>query len=110
MPYSEALAARVRTLLDKTPGLTEKKMFGGVGWMINGNMAVGAHSDGRLMVRCAKEDTADYTEEDGCNPMHQGGRAMRGWLLVDADVAASDSGLKTWVDRGRAFAQSLPAK
>ncbi len=110
MPYSEALADRIRSALADTPGLTERKMFGGVGWMINGNMAVGAHSNGGMIVRCALDDTADYCEEDGCNPMVQGGRPMRGWLVIDAGTLADAAAFQRWLACGRDFAQGLPPK
>ena len=110
MPYDPVLAERIRTFLDGTPHLTEKKMFGGIGWMIGGNMAAGAHSDGKLMIRCAKEDFVDYIGEDGADGLHRGKTVMSGWVLVEADRVADDAGLERWVGRGRDYAASLPIK
>ena len=110
MPYDEAMAERVRDLLDGTPGLVEKKMFGGIGWTVYGNMAVGAHSDGRLMVRCSRENFASYLAEPGVGGMIRNDKPMMGWLLVDAATVDSDAGLAHWVGRGKAFAQGLPPK
>ncbi|TNE84006.1 MAG: TfoX family protein [Deltaproteobacteria bacterium] len=110
MPYDEALAERVRDLLAGENGLVEKKMFGGVGWTLHGNMACGAHSDGRLMVRAAPDDWAEWLEEPGVGGIERGGKPMRGWLLVDAAVVEDDAALRSWVGRGRDYARSLPAK
>lgn len=110
MPYDETLAARVRAHLADHPLFTQKKMFGGVGFMIGGNMAAGVMKAGEMMVRCAKEDTAAWTAEPGCSAMERGGKPMRGWLLIEPDAVADDEQLKTWVLRGREHAESLPAK
>jgi TfoX/Sxy family transcriptional regulator of competence genes len=110
MAYDSDLAARVRELLADANGVTEKKMFGGIGWMIGGNMAVGAHTDGRLLVRCAADDSDRLAAEPGADLMKRGSTRMRGWILVDGDAVATDEALAPWVARGRAHAESLPKK
>ena len=110
MAYDETLAARVRALLSDHPGFTEKAMFGGIGYMLGGNMAAGVHSDDRLMVRCAKEDHAGFREEAGCGAIQRGGKDMAGWLLIDRAAVESDAELGKWVGRGRAYAGGLPPK
>lgn len=110
MPYDQSMATRIRALLAGTAGLSEKKMFGGIGWMVNGRMAAGAHSDGRLMIRCDKADWDRWCHDDGVNPMVQSGRAMAGWLLIDGAAAQADADLQRWVERGRAYAGALPPK
>ncbi len=110
MPYDEQLAARIRTFFTDTSGLTEKKMFGGIGWMIGGHLAAGAHKDGTLMIRCAKDDWADWVEAPGAGPMVQRGRSMSGWILVQADSVATRDALESWLERGRAYAAGLPPK
>lgn len=110
MPYDAALAERIRDALAGAPGLVEKKMFGGIGWTIGGHMAAGAHNDGRLMVRCSKDDFPAFTAEPGAQAMVQAGRTMTGWLLIDAGSVTDDAALARWVGRGRAYAASLPPK
>ena len=85
-------------------------MFGGIGWMVNGNMAAGAHSDGRLMIRCSREDWEGFVSQPGAGAMLRGGKGMVGWVLVDPDAILDDQALGMWVARGRAFAESLPPK
>lgn len=110
MPYDPQLAARIRALLADVPLLTEKKMFGGIGWMVGGHMATGAHMDGRLMIRCAKDDFVDYLSESGADGMKRGESYMSGWVLIDPEAVADDAGLERWVGRGRDYAASLPPK
>jgi TfoX/Sxy family transcriptional regulator of competence genes len=110
VPYDEKLASRMRAALSGTPGLSEKKMFGGIGFMVGGNMACGVMADGRMLLRCADEDHGRFTKEAGAAAMERGGKAMKGWVLVDAAALAPDAAFRTWVARGRDFAASLPAK
>jgi len=110
MAYDESFALRVRALLADHPGFTEKKMFGGIGYMLGGNMAAGVHSDDRLMVRCAKEDHATFRAEPGCGAIERGGKDMAGWLLIDRDAVVDDAALAKWVARGRDYAGGLPPK
>jgi TfoX/Sxy family transcriptional regulator of competence genes len=110
MAYDPKLADRVRSLLEDADGLNEKKMFGGIGWTIGGNMAAGAHNDGRLMIRCAREDFEKFLSEPGAEAMKKGTQSLTGWLLIDADAVANKRSLSRWVARGRAYAESLPRK
>lgn len=105
MPYDAALAARLRALLEGEPGFSEKKMFGGVGFMLHGHMAAGVMADGRILIRCAPSDTPRFSAEPGCSAMERGGKPMAGWLLVDPD-----RDLSAWAARGVAYARSLPPK
>jgi len=110
MAYDEELAARVRTLVADVPAVEEKKMFGGLGFIVAGNMAVGASGQGGLLVRVDPDESDALVESTQAYPMEMRGRTMAGWLRVDsADVAADDE-LARWVDRGVAYARSLPPK
>ena len=110
MAFDPELADRVRSLLGDADALTEKRMFGGIGWTIGGNMAAGAHNDGRLMIRCAKQDFEEFLSEPGVEPMRKGTSSLTGWLLIDSNAVADDQSLARWVARGRAYAESLPRK
>jgi hypothetical protein len=110
MPYDPELADRIRDHVADMPLLTEKKMFGGIGWMSGGHMACGAHNDQRLMIRCAREDWADFIAEPGAEGFTHGGKQMTGWVLVDQDAVATDADLRKWLDRGCDFAASQPPK
>jgi TfoX/Sxy family transcriptional regulator of competence genes len=109
MAYSEHLAERVRAALAGRDAVTERKMFGGVGWMINGNMAVGTAGDD-LMVRVAPDEGDRALQEPGVRLMEMGKRTMRGFLAVDAAAIADDGELARWIGRGAAHAGSLPPK
>ena len=104
MAYDEVLADRVRELC----GLPEKKMFGGIAFLLNGNMAVGVHGDD-LIVRVAKADHEALLGEPGARPFDVTGKPMAGWLMVSGEVLDDDV-LGTWVERGTAYAGSLPPK
>lgn len=108
MAYSEALAQRIRAVLGDSP-VTEKKMFGGIAFMIGGNMAAGVSGDG-LMVRVGLDAYAKTLEEPNVAPFGPADRPMRGWVLVDAAGIATDEALAGWVERGMAFASTLPPK
>jgi TfoX/Sxy family transcriptional regulator of competence genes len=107
MAYDEELAERVRELLAGEAGLTEKKMFGGLGFMVGGNMAVAASGQGGLLVRV--DPSASY-DGPGVEPMVMRGKEMSGWLRVESDVVGTKKQLSTWVQRGVAYARSLPPK
>lgn len=107
MAYDEQLAAAVRKELGNTRGLVEKKMFGGVAFLINGNMSVGIHKN-ELIVRLAPAETADALKEPGARIFDITGRPMKGWLMIGAD--GTKKSLGSWVRRGVAFASSLPKK
>jgi TfoX/Sxy family transcriptional regulator of competence genes len=109
MAYDEHLADRLRDALEDQPDITEQKMFGGIGFMAGGNLAVGASSSGGLIVR-ADPDTCEALLEPGVELMEMRGRPMRGWLHVDIERVESEADLEAWVRRGLAYAQSLPPK
>ena len=110
MAYDEALAARIRHHTAGKP-VEEKKMFGGLAFLLGGHMAVAASGQGGLMVRVEPSETAALLEEPGAAPFEMGGRgAMAGWLRVSTDAVADDGDLTRWVARGLAYAGSLPAK
>jgi len=110
MAYDEQLAQRTRELVGDEPGLTEKKMFGGLAFLINGNMSVAASGQGGLLVRCAPEEADSFLEEPGAEPMVMRGRAMEGWLRVGDDAVKDEAELSRWVARGVGYARTLPAK
>jgi TfoX/Sxy family transcriptional regulator of competence genes len=110
MAFDPKLADRVRRLLADADGLTERRMFGGIGWTIGGNMAAGAHNDGRLMIRCSKDDFDVLLSEPGAEAMKKGTSSLTGWVLVDSKVVQDEESLSRWVARGRAYAESLPRK
>jgi TfoX/Sxy family transcriptional regulator of competence genes len=109
MAYDEELAERIRGLLPDLP-VTEKKMFGGLAFLVGGNMAVAASSKGGLMLRCDPADTARLVAEPGAAPFEMRGKEMDGWLRVRGDAVADDDTLQRWVDVGTSYAASLPAK
>lgn len=108
MAYDEALAERIRDHFQDDPDIVEKKMFGGVAYMFQGNMAVGIHDDG-LMVRLG-DDAPEALSEPGVGPMNIGSKQMRGWVVVGADAIAEQAVLAAWIERGLDYAGSLPAK
>ena len=110
MAYDEALAARIRQYTAGVP-VEEKKMFGGLAFLLGGHMAVAASGQGGLMVRVEPSETATLLKEPGAAPFEMGGRgAMAGWLRVSADAVADEEDLTRWVERGLSYAGSLPAK
>ncbi len=110
MAYDEDLAGRIRELLGSEPGLTEQKMFGGLAFLIGGNMAVAASGQGGAMIRVDPDESDALVEATEAYPMEMRGREMRGWLRVDVEHLASDEELAAWVERGKTYARSLPAK
>ena len=110
MAYDEELAGRIRALLGGRDDLTEKKMFGGLAFLLGGNMAVAASGQGGILVRVDPEESDELVASTAAEPMEMRGRQMASWLHVDtADVAADDE-LAAWVDRGATYAASLPPK
>jgi TfoX/Sxy family transcriptional regulator of competence genes len=109
MAYDEELAGRIRKLVAGEPGLEEKKMFGGLGFMVGGNMAVAASGQGGLLVRVDPEESEALVASTPAYPMEMRGRQMAGWLRVDSEHVAGAE-LDVWVERGVAFARSLPKK
>ena len=110
MAYDEELAARIRGLVGDRPQLTEQRMFGGLAFLIGGNMAVAASGQGGVLVRVDPAESDDLVATTPAEPMEMRGRSMRGWLRVAAADVASDAELGAWVARGVAYAASLPAK
>jgi hypothetical protein len=108
--YDEELADRIRALIAGEPSLTEKKMFGGLGFMVGGNMAVAASGQGGLLVRVDPEESSTLVESTPAYNMVMRGRPMDGWLRLDAADVASEPALAEWVARGVAYARSLPPK
>jgi TfoX N-terminal domain len=108
--YDEDLAGLIRELIGSEPGLTEQKMFGGLAFLLDGNMAVAASGQGGLMVRVDPGETETLLGEPHTQPFEMRGRPMRGWLRVDADGVRTKRQLEPWVKRGVAYARSLPAK
>src|SRR4051812_46294082 len=110
MAYDEDLAERIRGVLPDIP-VTEKKMFGGLAFLVGGNMSVAASGQGGLMVRVDPGETGALLAEPGAAEFEMAGRGpMKGWLRVSAEAVTDDSALSVWVQRGIAYAQSLPAK
>ena len=105
MAYDEELAGRIRELVAGEPGLTEQKMFGGLAFLVGGNMAVAASGQGGLLVHVDKADGEELIRTTSARPMEMRGREMAGWLRVEAGDDLAD-----WVERGTAYARSLPAK
>jgi TfoX/Sxy family transcriptional regulator of competence genes len=110
MAYDEHLANRIRELIADTPGVTEKKMFGGLAFLVSGNMSVAASGQGGLMVRVDPDETDALLRKPHVRPFEMRGRPMDGWLRVDADGVRTKRQLEPWVKRGVAYARSLPAK
>ena len=110
MAYDEKLAARIRDLLGEEPGVTEQKMFGGLGFLLHGNMAIGASSQGGALVRVDPDESDAIVAGSNARPMEMRGREMRGWLRVDAESLRTKRELAKWVDLGTAYARSLPPK
>lgn len=115
MAYDEGLADRLRDLLDQesaTDGheVSEKKMFGGLAFLVGGNMAVAASGQGGILVRVDPAEGGELLATTAAHPMEMRGHAMTGWLRVDHHDVADDRTLARWVRRGASYAASLPAK
>src|SRR5262245_60549158 len=109
MAYDQELADRIRELVAGEESLTEQRMFGGLAFLVNGNMAVAASGQGGLLVRVDPEQSDELIGEH-VEPMVMRGREMRGWLRVEAAAVGGDDQVEPWVARGDAFARALPAK
>lgn len=108
MAYNLKLAERLRSELSGIP-IMEKKMFGGVGFLLNGNMACGVHKD-NLIVRVDPEKHSALLKKAHARPFDITGRPMKGWLLIDADGVKTEKQLSAWVKEGLEFASTLPPK
>jgi len=110
MAYDQELADRIRELIAGEEGVTEQRMFGGLAFLINGNMSVAASGQGGLLVRVNPEETDAVVDDERVEPMVMRGREMRGWLQVRTEAVSDTSQLELWVARGVGYARSLPAK
>ncbi|MGN6694363.1 MAG: TfoX/Sxy family protein [Aquihabitans sp.] len=110
MAYDEAIAARIRDLLAAEPDVTEKKMFGGLAFLVGGNMAVAASGQGGILVRVDPADHDALLSRTKAEPMIMRGSPTAGWLRVGTAHLGRRSQLATWVDRGVTFARTLLAK
>jgi TfoX/Sxy family transcriptional regulator of competence genes len=110
VPYDEELADRIRELVGSEPGLTEQKMFGGLAFLIDGNMAIAASGQGGVLVRVDPAQSDTLVATTNARLMEMRGRQMQGWLRVDADDVRTRRQLAKWVALGTAYARSLPAK
>lgn len=110
MAFDPDLADRIRELVSTERGVEEKRMFGGLAFLINGNMAIAANRGGGLLVRVPPDETEQLLSREHVELMVMGGREMRGWLRVDAAGVRTKRQLQGWVSRGVGFASSLPSK
>ena len=109
MAFNEALAQRIRRAVGRKKGFTEKKMFGGIGFLLNGNMCVGVWKDS-LIARIGEDQAGEAVLEQNVRPMDITGRPMKGWIMVDPDGLETDEQLGEWIDRALEFVETLPAK
>jgi TfoX/Sxy family transcriptional regulator of competence genes len=110
MAYDEELAARIRELVGDEPGLTEQRMFGGLAFLIGGNMAIAASGQGGLLVRVDPQQSDHLVASTEARPMEMRGRQMQGWLRVDSEQVTTKRELAKWAKLGTTYARSLPAK
>src|SRR3954462_1876408 len=110
MAYDEDLANRIRELLAGEKGITEMKMFGGLAFLINGNMSVAASGQGGLLLRVDPDETDALAAKPHAGPFEMRGREMKGWLRVEAEGVGTKRQLEPWVRRGVEYARSLPPK
>jgi hypothetical protein len=110
MAYDEELAERIRQVVGDEPGLTEQRMFGGLAFLINGNMAASASGQGGMLLRVDPTRTDELVAEPSVDRFRMGGRQMNGWLHVGLEAIATEDALRTWVGLGVGYARSLPPK
>jgi TfoX/Sxy family transcriptional regulator of competence genes len=110
MAYDEELAERIRTLVGDGADVREQRMFGGLAFLLGGNMAVAASGQGGLLVRTDPDEGDELVDAGRAEPLVMRGRPMSGWLRVPADAVEADDALAEWVERGAAYARSLPRK
>jgi TfoX/Sxy family transcriptional regulator of competence genes len=108
--YDQELANRLRELVGGEPGLTEKRMFGGLAFLINGNMAVSASGQGGLLLRVDPNETDALLAKPHAQPFEMRGRVMQGWMRVEPDGLKTKAQLQRWVARGVSYARTLPRK
>ena len=110
MAYDEDLAHRVRAVANREPGITEKAMFGGLAFLVHGNMAVVVRGKGGLMVRVAPQDYERRLADRGAQPAVMRGRPMSGWIIVDPEVLVRAADVRRWVSYGLTYGRTLPPK
>jgi TfoX/Sxy family transcriptional regulator of competence genes len=110
MAYDAELADRIRFLIGTAPGVTEKRMFGGLAFLVGGNMAISASAQGGALVRVDPADTGALVATAKATPAVMGGREMQGWLRVSSADLETDEQLTGWVNRAVGYARSLPPK
>jgi TfoX/Sxy family transcriptional regulator of competence genes len=110
MAYDAVVADRLRECLQDEPGVTERAMFGGLAFLVNGNMAVSASGQGGLLLRVDPAQTESLVGKPHARRFEMRGREMDGWLRIDADGVKTSRDLKRWVAIGVSFARSLPPK
>ena len=110
MAYDEDLADRIRDLIDVEPGVSEQRMFGGLAFLVGGNMAVAASGQGGILVRVEPAESGRLVETTAAEEMVMRGRAMKGWLRLTSDDVEGDEELAEWVEKGASFARTLPSK
>jgi hypothetical protein len=110
MAYDEELASRIRELVQVEEGITEMRMFGGLAFLLNGNMAVSASGQGGLLLRVDPADTEAMLSDPNAHRFVMRGREMDGWLRIHPNGLTTNQQLKRWVTRGVTYARSLPPK
>jgi TfoX/Sxy family transcriptional regulator of competence genes len=110
MAYDEVLADRIRALLEARPDVTEKKMFGGLAFLVCGHMAIAASGEGGALVRVDPAESDHLVDAAGAEVAVMRGRPMTGWLRVADEHLAADEALAAWVERSTSYAASLPPK
>jgi TfoX/Sxy family transcriptional regulator of competence genes len=110
MAYDEDLANRIREIVLPEPGVTEQRMFGGLAFLVNGNMSVSASGQGGLLLRVDPAEADALLAKQHAQPFEMRGRLMQGWLRVDAEGVRTKRQLQRWVARGVSYARSLPSK
>lgn len=110
MAHDEALAARIRDRIGSEPDVTEKKVFGGLAFLVRGNMAIAASGEGGALVRVDPQEAEELVAATGARMAEMRGRVMAGWLRVDSAQLDDDTRLDEWIQRGTAYARSLPSK
>lgn len=110
MAYDRALADRIREIAAGESGLDERAMFGGLAFLVHGNMAVSASGQGGLLLRVDPGQTESLLRSPHAQRFVMRGREMNGWLRIDAEAVESDAEFRAWVERGLAYARSLPPK
>ena len=110
MAYDIELADRIRAVVRDEPGVTERRMFGGLAFLVRGNLAVSASSQGGLLLRVDPAEAASLVSEPQVGRFRMRGRELDGWLRVDAEVVEDDDDLRSWVGHGITYARSLHPK